>query len=469
MSILEQAMRDEVLVSFDGPQTDTGPLTWGQEAIWHDMRASGQSLSVAGAHNLPDGTTVEDVAAQLASLVGRYPALRMRLDTDARGSTCQVVHASGEAALDVVSIPADVSNHDAVACALEVMHDGQVAPFDPYRDWPLQLALIRRGDALLFRVCVVSHLAVDGLALELLFADLDSASAPGREASGPGAVDLLDLARRERTEPLRRISNRAMRYWESQLRSAPPLTFGEPAHPEGRRGHRYWHGHFDSPAAYLAMLAIAQRTRTDTSRVLHAIIATAIGRATGISPLTVKINVSNRFRPGYAKIIAPLSQKSVVTLDVADTSLDEVIARVRRAMPAAGMYGYYDPQQLDLLCAQVAAERGEPARITCMINDAREAAARQAAEGAARAPVTTKQIAEKRQASVLAWDGTLDNFHDQAWITIFDYPETIWVQVIFDMACFTEEQAEALLRGVEEVAVAAAFDASAPTRVGRQR
>ncbi|MEE3921415.1 hypothetical protein V2I01_33750 [Micromonospora sp. BRA006-A] len=62
-------------------------------------------------------------------------------------------------------------------------------------------------------------------------------------------------------------------------------------------GPRYWHGRFSSPAAYLAVRAIAARTRTDTSRVLLAVIAIAIGRATGVSPLTAKLIVGNRFRP----------------------------------------------------------------------------------------------------------------------------------------------------------------------------
>jgi Condensation domain len=465
----EQPVPEKLLVPFVGPQTGTAPLAWGQRAVWQDMQVLGHSLSVAETSRMLPGTTAEDVAARLASLISRYPALRMRLDAGSQGSPCQVVHASGEVGVDIVTMPDDATEEDALQYAFRLQHEQQAAPFDPYRDWPVQIAVIRHRGALAYRVFTLSHLIADGVALARLIDELDSAGAAGREASGPGTAGILDLARREHTEPLRRVSDRAMRYWESQLRSAPPLTFGEQAHPERRPGHRYWHGRFTSSAAYLAMMVLAQRTGTDTSRVLHAIIATAIARAIGVSPLTTKIIVSNRFRPGYAEIIAPLSQKSVVTLDVADASLDEVIARVRRAMPAAGMHGYYDPQQLDEVCARVAAERGEPARITCMINDARTVSMRADAEPAAGAPVTTEQIRHKLPESSLAWDGTLDNFHDQAWITVFEYQGTLLLQVIFDMACFTEEQAEALLRGVEEVAVEAAFDASAPTRVGRRR
>ncbi len=466
MSMLEQTIWEEVPVPFADPYTDTGSLTWGQQAIWQDMRASGLSLSLSAVHELPDGTTVESVAAQLASLVSRYPALRVRFGTDAQGTPCQVVHSSGEAVVDVVSIPGDTDDDDAVKYALEVMRERRDAPVDPYRDWLLRLSLISRRGALLYQVCTVSGLVADGVAFARLFNDLDPASAPGRgEVTRPCPTGILDLARRERTEPLRRVSDRAMRYWERQLRSAPALTFGEPTHPEGRQGRRYWHGRFSSPATYLATLAIAERTRIDTSSVLHAIIATAIARATDVNPLTTKINVSNRYRPGYSEIIAPISQNSVVTIDAADASLDEVVARARKALLAGGVFGYYDPQQLGEVTARVAAERGQPTRITCLINDARVAALRPAGEEAARAPVTTEQMRGKLPESFLVWDGTLDNFHGQAWISVLDYPETIWLQVIFDMACFTKAQAEALLRGVEEVAVEAAFDPGAPTRV----
>ncbi len=455
-------MAEKVLVPFAGSQTGTAPLAWGQRAVWQDMQATGHSLNLADASRLPAGITAEDVAARFASVISRHPALRTRLDADAQGSLRQVVHASGEIALDIVTMPDDATARDVRECAVGLQHEQQVAPIDPYRDWPVQLAVIRHRGALAYRVFTVSQLVADGIALAMLRADLNSAGQAGR----PRAMNLLDLARRERTEPLRRVSDRAMRYWESQLRSTSPLTFGEPAHPEGRPGHRYWHGMFSSPAADLAMLAIAQRTSTDTSRVLHAIIATAIARATGSSPLTTKIVVSNRFRPGYTEIIAPLSQKSALTFDVADASLDEVIVRVRRAMLAAGVYGYYDPQQLDEVSARVAAERGQPARITCLINDARTASMRADDEPASPASVTRDQIAEKLPETFLAWDETMRGFAGQAWITVFDHPGTLWIEVIVDMACSTEAQAEGLLRGVEEVAVEAAFDPEAPTGIG---
>lgn len=466
MSMLEQATWEDVPVPFAGLPADTAPLTWGQQGIWRDMREAGMSICLSAVHAVPEGTTVDGRAAYLADLVSRHPALRVRFDKDAEGNAYQVVPSSGNAALEVIRIPDDTDDDLALTYAAEVMCVRRDSPLDPYRDPLLRLSLVSRRGVLMFEACTISHLIADGFMFARIFDAFDPADAPGAaEILRPSPTGLLDLARREHTEALRRVSDRAMRYWEKQLRSAPPLTFGEPTHPEGRQGRRYWHGRFSSPAAYLAILAIAQRTGTDSSSVLHAVIATALTRVTGVNPLTTKINVGNRFRPGFADILAPVNQNGVVTIDAADTTVDEVVARVRKALYAAGLFGYYDPQHLAEVTARVAAERGRPAWISCLINDARVASITPTPEDAGRAPVTMERIKDKLPETFLKWDGTLDSFHDQAWISVFDYPETIWLQVIFDMACFSEAEAEAVMRGVEEVAIEAAFDPAAPTRV----
>jgi Condensation domain len=468
MSLLEQTTRVDVPVPFTGLDADAGPLAWGQQGIWRDIQESGLGLCLSVVRTLPDGTTVEDRTAHVASLVSRLQALRVRLETDGEGNPCQIAPSSGHAELEVFHIPDDTGDDEALEYAEQVMRLRRDSPFDPCRDPLFRVSLVSRGGVLLYEACTCSHLIVDGVTFARLFRSLNPARARDvPELTGPRPAGILDLARRERTAALRRTSDRSMRYWEKQLRSAPALTFGPPTHPEGRQGHRYWHGRFNSPAVHLAMLAIADRTGTDTSTVLHAIMATAVARATGVNPLTTKINVSNRFRRELSEIFAPVSQNSVITIDAADATLDEVVARTRTALLAAGMFGYYDPRAADELVARVGAERGQPVRISCLINDARVARLAPADAEAARAPVTMEQIKDKLPESFLVWDGTLDSFHDQLWISVLDYPETVWLQVIIDMACFTEAEAEAALRAVEEVAVEAVLDPGAPTRVSR--
>jgi len=455
----DQTRADRITIPFSGPGAGTAPLSWGQKAILRDMRETGWTHNSSGAHQLPPGTTVEAVVENLRRLVSRHPALRLRLGTDADGRPCQVVSESGEIDLEIVNIadssePADVAKYVDDLC-----YAWMVTPIDPYEEWSLRMAVIRHRDVTLCRVLTVGHLVADGAAVMRLVADLRMGTPTVRRDDPLGP---LELGRSEQTPESRRISDRAMRYWETRLRPLPPLTFGEPTHPPGRLGTRYRHGRFTSPAAYLAVLAIAERTRTDTSRVLLAVIATAIGRATGVHPLTTKVVVSNRFRPGFAGAVATLSQNSVLTVDL-DGTVDDVVARTRRASPIASMHAYYDPDQLDDLVTHLDRERGHAARITCLINDRR--AARPAPGVVRGAEVTMEGIRAKATETVLVWEGDLDRATEQLFIAIEDRPKTVYLQGIFDLTCFTEEQAERLLRGVEEVAVEAAFNPETPTRV----
>jgi hypothetical protein len=128
------------------------------------------------------------------------------------------------------------------------------------------------------------------------------------------------------------------------------------------------------------------------------------------------------------------------------------------------MHAYYDPDQLADLVTRLDRERGQPARVACRINDRR--AVRPAAGVVRGAEVTMDRIRAKAAETSLVWDGDLDSSTEQVFIAIEDRPRTVFLQGIFDLTCVTEEQAERLLRGVEEVAVEAAFDPMTPTRVG---
>jgi Condensation domain len=445
-------------VPFAGPGAGTAPLTWGQKAILRDMRATGWTHNNSGAHPLPEGSTVAQVAARLGRLMSEHPALRMRLGTDAGGNPCQVVAASGEIDLEVVTFPDEADRDAAIDYGNELWFDWMMAPLDS--PWLLRMAVMQHRGMAVYLVLTVGHLVADGTGTLLLMTDLGIGELADR-AVDPDAVWATDLARREQTPELRRVSDRAMEYWADQLRDLPPLTFGEPRYPDGRLGQRYWHGRFNSPAAYLAVLAIAQRTRTDTSRVLLAVIAIAVGRATGMDQLTTHVIVNNRFRPGLADVIGSLSQDSVLTMDLRG-NVDEVVVRTRRLAMLAWLQAYYDPDQLDELTERLDAERGHPARITCRISD-RRFSTRPETEAKVRGlAVTREAIQAKLPETFIAWDGCLDNLPEQAFINVEDRPETVWLQLVFDMAVFTTEQVETMLRAVEEVAIEAAFDPAAP-------
>jgi hypothetical protein len=459
--MFDLAGTDQVVVDFTAPEADTAPLSWGQKAIWQDMQDSGGQFSMGGRAPVPEGSTVTEVAALLGTLMGRHAALRMRLGTDDAGHPCQVVAGPGQISLDIMTLPDDA---EVVPFAVHLMDTWPLTRFDFGHDWPLRMAVLRHRGACRYLVWVLSHLVADGGAHLLFLDDLIAVRDAGAAAGQSRRRDILDIARAEREPQARQLSSRAMRHWESALRHIPEQTFGQPGPLLDRPGQQFWQARFTSPAAQASMLAIARRTGTDASRVTLALIATAIGRATGAAPLTIKLMVNNRFRPGLADVIAPIAQNSVVTIDVTGISVDEAVARSRSATLTAGMRAYYDPDDLAEVTARLDAERGYPARVTCRVNDQRAMIMR--ADGqAAAGQVTPEQISQKLAETSLTWLGPREHMHEQANILIENRTDAVSLHMMWDRSCLTDAQVEALLRGVEEVAVEAAFDPSAPTKV----
>lgn len=453
-----------MVIEFTGSQAGTEPLTWGQKAILRDMRDSGNQFSMPGRISLPAGSTVDEAAARLKSLMSRHAALRARLRTDSSGGACQDVAGSGRIGLDILTMPYDADPADTALLLADLWTDWPLTRFDFTCDWPLRMAVVRHRGACLYIAWVLSHLAADGGGHVLLLGDLQADETADGAVRAPRHPDVLDIARTEQEPRSRQLSSRAMRYWESALRDIPAQTFAESAVLRAQAGERYRQARFRSPAAHLATLVIANRTRTDASRVTLAVIAVAIGRVIGAPTLTIKVMVNNRFRRGFADVIAPIAQNSVVTIDVADTTVDEVVARTRGGSLTAGMRAYYDPDELAEVTGHLDAERGYPASVTCRVNDQRAMIMRADAE-ADVAEVTQAELRQKLAESSLTWLGRRDNMHEQVNILIEPRPGVVSLHMMWDGWCLSDEGVEALLRGVEAVAVEAASDPAARTKV----
>jgi len=455
-----QPAESRYVTSYSAPVAGPAALNWGMKAVLQDIRESGFSLNASGAQQIPEGETVQSVAARLARLVSRHPALRVRLDTDADGRDSIVVREAGELVVEVLDFDSDDDPDEVGKFIDQLWLDWLMTPFDHHGSLPIRFGVVRYQGVPIYQVPCYNHLVIDGAAITMLMEEFSTGRPVG------GSMDLLDLVERERTPQALKANDRSLSYWESHLRTIAPRTFGEPVHVDGRQGRRFWHARFNSPAAHLAVLALARRTGMDTSRVLFGVIATALGRAREMHTLTAKVISSNRFRPGLAEVIAPVAQNSLVSVELADATVDEVIARGRRALLAGGMHAYYDPDRLTELMARLDAERGYSAQVSCRINDRRMTNRQLIDELARTTEVTPRQIEERRGETWFSWDGTLDHLHEQAFITVEDHGDTLQLQLIFDMSCFTESQVENFAHGVEQVAVEAAFDPEASAGIG---
>ncbi|GAB3827999.1 hypothetical protein GCM10027610_012140 [Dactylosporangium cerinum] len=98
-------------MSFAGEGSGAGELSWGQLDVWLKMRRLGRTFAMGGARPLPPGSTVDDVAGELAYLMGRYQSMRTRFEpTAGDGPPRQVVHERGTIDLEIVAAdPEDVA------------------------------------------------------------------------------------------------------------------------------------------------------------------------------------------------------------------------------------------------------------------------------------------------------------------------------------------------------------------------
>lgn len=440
-----------LLVPFEGDGSGVEELTWGQRRIWAATRISGLSINMGGVVPLPVGTTVEDVAASIRFLAGRHQSLRTRLEFADDGEPRQAVAAKGELPLEVV----DVGDGDPAEVAQAVYERYKALNF--YRDeqWPVRNAVIVRGGGVTHSVAVYNQLAVDAYSLDGLMADLARMDPDTRGAvEPPPQVQPLDLARRQREAPALRTSRAAMRHWERILRAMPPRQFGERDRVDWLEP-RYWELGYNSPALHLAAQIVAARTQADSSAVLLAAFAVSLASITGVNPVMIGLMMGNRFRPGLADVISPLSQLGPCLLDVADGTFDDVVRRAQRCMIGAGVNAYYDPRQLDELVSAVSAERGESVELSCVLNDRRRASR------VATGPLpTAEQVRAALPLSVERLKGKLDRPNRKLFVHINYAPGTVDIAMRGDTHHLSPAELSACMRSMEAVVTKAAGEAS---------
>jgi hypothetical protein len=211
----------------------------------------------------------------------------------------------------------------------------------------------------------------------------------------------------------------------------------------------------------LALRAIAARTGAEVSSVLLTAFAVALVRVTGVNPVVTVLLVNNRFRPGLARTVSPIMHAGLCVIDVPDGTVDEAVARTRSRAITAYKYAYYDPMRREELIARVNRERGEEVDLECSINDSRLTPRRRAG-----GVPTPGEIRDALPRTDFRWLQRQDHRpYDKLYVTVDDVPDSLRFTVVADTHHVPSGDVEAFIRGMEEVAVAAALDASTRTRV----
>jgi hypothetical protein len=445
-------MADRILVPFAGPGAGTGALTWGQRGIWGAIRAGGGPHNIGGWFALPQGTTVDDIAATMRHLVGRHQALRTRYRLDpAGGLPEQVLFSAGELPLDVIDA---ATTDDPAAIAGAAWERNRATEFDYEHEWPIRVTLVRQHGALTHMVVTYCHLATDAHGIGVLLADLANVHAD--QPPPVTALQPLALARQQQSRTALRQHDASLRHWSGLVRTVAARRFGDST---DRRVPRYWELVCDSPAAYRAARIIAARERVDTSPVLLAAYAVAIAHIAGDGLFVTQALVSNRFRPGLADAVATLAQPGLCVVDVAEVSFADAVARARRSIMSGSLNAYYEPYAHRDRLAAVNAERGELVDLGVFFNDIR-IRDRDPSDTPDADPRPLLPLTELR------WARRIDSFGHRLFLHINDVPDTLNMALLADTHQLSPADVMACARGMEAVLVAAALDPNVATGVG---
>lgn len=471
-------------VSFRGAGSGTAELTWGQGLIWRATLAHGGPIWLTGVETLPAGTTVEDVAGVLGFLMSRHQSLRTRFAVAADGRPRQVLSDSGEIWLEIADAAQDADPRKVASALQEELDD---ADLDLAADWPVRMIVVRHRGVPVYRVTAMCHLITDAFGTLALMRDLEARDPVTGEAKEPvTAMQPLEQAEYQRGPAGQRQNRACQQYFARQLSKLPRRGPAQPAGHAPRpvpvsrdpREPRYWQADFCSPATFLAMHSVAARLSTGTSPVLLAAFSVALARVTGSNPGAIRVVVNNRFRPRLADSVSVIMQNTVAAIDVAGVTFDEVVRRAASCLLSIYRHAYYDTVGMNELIEAMSAERGEEYDLSKGFNDRRMVNREEAR--------SLPQPADLRAAldrTSLSWSHQSDIETDSFHIHIIDAPGVVGVQrleealgVIADAVRLYVEtdthymapaDTEEVLRQVEAVTVAAAFDPGVATGVER--
>ncbi|SCL26661.1 Condensation domain-containing protein [Micromonospora pallida] len=432
---------------FHGGRAATGPLTWGQRAMWRtvaefaSVQHSFLNLRRVLAVSARAGVDPARAVGALAALVGRHESLRTRVHpTD--GDLRQVAAAEGRLPVLVHTAPGADPDGQETAGTLAARLG---APrFDHAVEWPLRAALVVVDGLVRQIVVVFSHSTVDFHATETVLRDLRMLLLRGVVPTPPG-LQSLDVAERER-QAERRRSDRAVAYW---LRQFPALGAGRfAARAVPAPTPRYRQGALTSAAIHHAVRVLAARHGVSSSTVLLAATAAALS-ADGPEVCGIVTMANNRFQPAYDTAISKLNQIGLCRVDLTGRpDFAALLRRTRQASLDAYRHAYYDPIAMARAFAEHGYDHGTGFAPFCYLNDIR-----------LPHDVSTSTVGALRAAPAggFRWVEDLERFAWRCRIQVVDAPGAVELVVTADTAYLPAEQAERLLRAIEDRLVEAAL------------
>ncbi|MFB9678913.1 condensation domain-containing protein [Streptosporangium vulgare] len=358
--------RRAVVVEFDGARGGVAPLTWGQTSIWRLTTWRGEGdpyfnmpwvLPVYGRRDL------DVVVGTLRRLLERHETLRTNFRPGVAGME-QHVARSGRLVVEVVeggqAKPMALARELAVSLAAEV--------FDYAGEWPVRCAVVTVGGRPRAVAFGLSHLAVDGGALDLLAADWRDLLA-GVAGPDPGWQP-MDQAWFEREGAGAERGERAFRHWRAVLERSPRSMFDYPPGPG--EVPRFVRVRMESVALGVAAQVLAGRWGVSSASVLTAASAVLLSVLTGHRRVVMQLIAANRHDARIGALVGPAAQDGVFALELpVGGTLTEITQAGHRQALTAYRHALYEPLRLMAMREELGRERGGPIDLSAYFNDTR--------------------------------------------------------------------------------------------------
>ncbi|MFI2207382.1 condensation domain-containing protein [Streptomyces sp. NPDC020192] len=316
-----------------------------------------------------DGRTVEQLLGILEHVVERHEALRSRFLVDAMGQPWQDVLAAGEMTVEFREFDPDESS-DPVAQAQSVAEELRHQAGDVENSFLTYACVITVDDAPAQLALAVSHFFADGTSVDILCREIASLIAGNTLPELDHATwRPIDQALHESSPEGRKLSERALRYWEKNLAEGPASMF-----PERRAEHpepRFTQIEMFSPALAVAVQGLARTLESTATTVTLALLCSSLSRALGTTELMFELISKNRWQREAEDAVCNIAQNSLFRLSL-DTGrgqgFPDVVRATARSALLAQRHSRHDPAPLDTIVETVGDRRGLTVERSCFFN-----------------------------------------------------------------------------------------------------
>jgi len=407
-----------------------------------------QQIDIAVIVPLPPATRLDSVLDALQVLLDRHEGLRTTYPARSDGQPVQRVMRDVVVPVTLYELGPGRSGSPTAARDFSRLLRG-VDAFNPDAI-PVHLAVALREGRPGTLYIVVSHLSIDFWAATVIREEFLSILAGGVPALRPVGLQPLDRAELERSDEASTVARRSLDFIAGQLADAAHPQLPGPLHRPARP--RFWMADMFSPAAALALGAIARTMRVSPPAALLGVYCSLMATWAGLDRFTVRTVVGNRLTDDDFRYVGQLSQHSLITVRAGDDLAQWIHVAARRLVASVRHARYPRPALEDVLLAEAAA-RGAKVDLGCTYNFIQNgvelAGSHQAAKDFEDPEGLRDTLARLRRETTLRWWDAVERENYRLALTAWGYPDRFMLRLQADTADMSQAGIMSLLATLE--------------------